>query len=192
MVIIALFVAGCSDGFFGGEPYNVSGIVVDGSDNGVEGVTISVTQVRKPSTTLTGKDGKWRVTGLQEDAVLRPSKLGYVFEPSSYKVDEAEKDIVFEAAPKEGTYIASGIIKVYGSNRDEFTLRFEGDELTNVPPLRVAVNQQWSQANLRGDVKIVMLFDGCNVTPSARYYDVRPADSSEYKSNINFTVNCNG
>ncbi|MCK8818024.1 hypothetical protein MWH28_11715 [Natroniella sulfidigena] len=98
MVIISLFLilaVGCR----GQESYELSGQVVDGTEVGVEDVSL---HIGADGLVRTDQEGRWSKVVEEEqltkgEVLIRPAKEGYHFIPQEKKITSLRQDIEFEA-----------------------------------------------------------------------------------------------
>lgn|GEM_PF-4313519 len=97
----------------GTDYFNLSGVVLDNNDEGIEGVTIKITGDFGSKETETDEDGAWEKEDLEGVVTVTPEKDGFIFLPDKKIVDE-ESLILFDAAvllvidetPNKDTYIS--------------------------------------------------------------------------------------
>lgn len=99
LVVISLSITGCFGGGGSSKSYTVSGKVVDGNGDGIDGVKIVVTG-GKSTTTTTKNDGKYALTGLTGICTLTPIFNGYTFEPNNRAISKASTNVNFTGTMK--------------------------------------------------------------------------------------------
>lgn len=99
LVVISLSITGCFGGGGSSKSYTVSGKVVDGNGDGIDGVEILVTG-GKSTTTTTENGGKYALTGLTGTCTLTPILEGYTFEPNNREISKASTNLEFTGTTK--------------------------------------------------------------------------------------------
>ena len=94
LMVLALSITGCIGGDGSSRPYTVSGRVVDGNGDGIDGVKILVTG-GKSTTTTTANGGKYALTGLTGICTLTPSLAGYTFQPNNRETSKTSTNVEF-------------------------------------------------------------------------------------------------
>lgn len=84
---------GCGKSIPSSTKYNVSGRIIDGNGNGIQGVTITFNP--GSSITQTDADGKWSMAGISGNATVTPAKQEWTFNPSNRTVSQAATNINF-------------------------------------------------------------------------------------------------
>jgi len=84
----------------GTDYFNLSGVVLDNDDEGIEGVTIKFTGDFGSKETETDEDGAWEKEDLEGVVTVTPEKDGLIFDPENKVVDE-ESILLFTAAEEE-------------------------------------------------------------------------------------------
>lgn len=185
VVCLLLTVTGCA----GGEkPYAVSGAIVEGNGDGIDGVSIVVTGGKNVQTT-TGDGGKYALVDLTGACTLTPVLEGYSFEPKNKAVTGESASVNFTGTRSEPKI--STLIVVNGSGSGEYA---EGTTVfisANVPEAGKAFDQ-WtadgggsgdggSFANLNAETTNFVM-PGNDVTVTATYRDPIAADYFEFNS----------
>ena len=186
VVCLLLTFTGCAGE---GKPYTVSGRVVDGNGDGIDGVSIVVTGGKNAQTT-TGDGGKYALANLIGACTLTPVLEGYSFEPKNKAVTGESSGVVFtgtSAEPKIST-----LTVVNGSGSGEYA---EGTTViigANVPEAGKAFDQ-WTAdgggsgggggrfANSNAETTNFIM-PGNDVTVTASYRDPIAADYFEFNS----------
>ena len=174
LVLVALgMLSGCVGlGWFG--KYTVSGVVVDGNDAGIEGVTLSFGQY---GTVQTGADGKWQSPQLSGEVYVTPAKEGWTFAPQKVRVSKKRSDIKFVAIPLGDPYSISGtIVDENGNGLAGVTVNFSGE----FESVTTDADGYWVRDGLLGSV---------TVTPELRAWQFEPASRTvtEEAAGVDFT-----
>lgn len=153
-MVSVLLLAGCGGG--GGDAneaalYSVSGTVLDGRNETVDGVSISVAgDAINDHSVDVAPDGKWSAPGLKGEVTLTPIKEGWNFTPASLSVvdeDSGRTDIGFVA---ENLPVAATLVPE--------------DASTDVAPDTV-VSVEFNQLVTVGDLSAIAIADsGANPT----------------------------
>lgn len=77
--------------------YAIQGKIVDDSNNGFEGVIITVSRNKFAKTDTTSVEGAYSIDGISNgEYTLTPKKLGYMFSPENLKITIKDSDLVVQ------------------------------------------------------------------------------------------------
>lgn len=110
-------------------PYAISGIVEDGSGNGMEGVTITFSDGYDSVTT--SSDGTWSKEELWGTITVRPIKAGYIFTPSSRVVDGEDHFVDFTGEEGEAGDALGGLTASFVNGEVTIIVSNEGRTILN-------------------------------------------------------------
>lgn len=184
-VLVVLFLLLTFTGCAGGsKPFTISGKVVNGNGDGIDGVSIVVTGGKSVKAT-TGIDGKYVLTSLTGTCTLTPILEGYTFDPKNIEVtgESANKNFTgTRVEPKVSTLTvvngagsgdyAEGAIVAISANAPESGKVFG----------TWTANNGGSFASLYAETTDFIM-PGNDVTVTATYRNPTSADYFEFDSN---------
>lgn len=185
LMVLALSITGCIGGDGSSKPYTVSGRVVDGNGDGIDGVKILVTG-GKSTTTTTANGGKYALTGLTGICTLTPSLAGYTFEPNNRETSKASTNVEFTGSPikpKLNTFTVEN-----GTGGGDYAEGATVNISANAPKDHGKAFDKWttsgggSFADVNAETTSFTMPNNA-VTVTATYRDATMADYFEFDSN---------
>ena len=124
--------------------FTVSGMVRDGANRGIAGVTISFSGDHAPETT--DADGNWTKSGLSSTVTITPGRIGYSFSPDERVVNGADYSVDFL-----GGYTIAGVMRDgTGTGLGGITIHISGGHASVIS----AEDGRWSRSMLSVPVTV--------------------------------------
>ena len=186
LVVISLSITGCFGGGGSSKSYTVSGKVVDGNGDGIDGVKILVTG-GKSTTIVTANGGKYALTGLTGFCTLTPSLEGYTFEPNNREISKASTNVEFIGTMKPIEPEVNTLTVENGTGGGDYAEGATVNISANAPDESGKVFDKWttsgggSFADVNSEsTTFTMPSNAVTVTPT--YRDATMADYFEFDS----------
>ena len=185
VVVLALSSTGCIGGGGSSKLYTVSGRVVDGNGDGIDGVRILVTG-GKSTTTTTSNGGKYSLTGLTGICTLTPNLAGYTFEPNNRETSKASTNVEFTGTVIEPEF--NTLLVEHGTGSGDYAEDAIVHISANAPEESGKAFDRWttsgggSFADVNAETTIFTM-PNTAVTVTATYRDATMADYFEFNSN---------
>lgn len=173
VVVLGLLLAACGGGSKGPATYEVSGVIVDGDGEPMEGVTLTFSEMT--ATAETDAKGRWSQAGLRGSVTVTPVFEAHTFEPASAPVSSETNDVDFVGTKGSGSGSGDqrGAYKISGTVLDEANdpingvmMRVTGANIDS-SSITPEADGTWEAPGLKGEVTVTPQHDGYTFSPSS-------------------------